>query len=151
MGTFVSFNSLDDSWFQRRQVFEVVLYHSVIRQSSPEKLPSLYADVEREIAEHLFYVDPDRYPEYGGSLGMIEFDKYPIEERREFLSATKKGVEEIRSVETPEEHSWSSDYRDRYVRLGEELIEMMVRSLALVEGTDGSDAPSPAISGESAP
>lgn len=129
MGASVSFTSLEDAWLYRRAFFEVILYHSVISNSSREKLPTLYPDVEREIDEHLHDVDPIAYPEPIGSLGLIVFDRYPLEERREFLRATKLGVEEIRTMPEDGDFNWTFESKHIFVTLGEELIELMEASL----------------------
>lgn len=130
MGAVVSFENIDDAWVYRLAFFEVLLEHAVIRNSSREKLPSLYADVEREISQHLHEVDPATYPDEGGSIGFIGFTDYPLDERREFLTAMKKGVEEIRTMARDGNYAWNFESKQKFVSLGEELIALMERSLA---------------------
>lgn len=129
MGAVVSFENIDDGWVYRAVFFEVLLDHAVIRNSSRDKLPMLYPDVEREISQHLHEVDPVNYPDEGGSLGLIVFTDYPIEERREFLAAMKRGVEEIRNMPRDGDFDWNFDSKHKFVLLGEELIDLMERSL----------------------
>lgn len=141
MTSAIGFNNIDESWIYQAGVFDLILYHSVIRNSSNDNLPNLYPDVERESAEYLGWVEPKRYPPGEGSLGLIVFDEYPLDERREFLNAVRMGVDEIRAVASEDEFRWRLSARDTYVRIGEELIDLMERSLAKSESEAESEQP----------
>lgn len=141
MGALICFDNLDDAWRYRAGVFDLMLYHSVIRHSSRDKLPNLFPDVEREISNYLSWVVPELYPVGKGSLGLIVFDRYPLDERREFLNAVRKGVDEIGAVTTEDEFGWDLADRDIYVGIGEELIDLMERSLAKSESEAESGHP----------
>ena len=143
MGAVVSFENIDDGWVYRAVFFEVLLDHAVIRNSSGDKLPTLYPDVEREISQHLHEVDPVNYPDEGGSLGLIVFTDYPIEERREFLAAMKRGVEEIRDMPRDGDFDWNFDSKHKFVMLGEELIGLMERSLETSENIPSEQSADP--------
>ncbi len=147
MGAIISFDSIKDFWGHRNAFFEVLLHHSVIRHSSPEKLPTVYGDVEREISFYLNLLDPETYPEVVGGMYILNFDDYSRPEQEEFLSALKKGVEEIRRTSRKGVFTWNFESKTAFAERGEELIELMERSLAAdddpVAGSDEAKAQEP--------
>ena len=130
MTALISFDDTKAIWSYKVGYFEVLLYHSVIQNSSREALPNLYPDVEREIAVILHEMKPEVYPEPVGSLGFLEFTDYPLEEQKEFLAAMKLGVEEIRAMPRNGRYAWRFEAKDTFVELGQELIKLMEESLA---------------------
>ena len=129
MGNVIAFENTDDSWLYTRGMFEVLLYEAVFRHADRNKLSKMFPVVEHEISDFLPHVEPENYPGPGGSLGYLSFTDFPREEREELLRAMKLGVEAIRSAEPSTGNYWYIRRTESFVRTGEELIEMMERSL----------------------
>lgn len=140
MGAIISFDNIDKFWGHRPAFFEVLLYHSVIRHSSRNKLPTAYEDVEREISFHLNTIDPETYPEISGGMFLLEFDAYPLVEQKELLAAMKQGVQEIREAPRAGMFHWRFEAKDQIVDLGKELIGLMEQSLAASEAETAAAA-----------
>jgi hypothetical protein len=137
MGSIIAFDNLDDSWLYRRGHFGILLYYAVFRHADRSRLPTLFPDVEREISDYLHDFEPQNYPDPGGSLGYISFTDYPLEERRELFEAMRRGVDEIRNTPPGKEIGFRARAKDQFVELGEELIDMMAKSLAKSDASNG--------------
>lgn len=130
MTALIAFENIDDRWSYRHGMFEILLYEAVFRHADRSKLTKIFPDVEREISEFLPDVEPENYPDPGGSIGYLSFTDYPREEREELLRGMKLGVDAIRKAEPGKGDYWYLRRTESFVEFGEELIEMMERSLA---------------------